>query len=133
MEELSHNSALLTRYLLGELPQAERESFEEKFFSDNDLFVELLDAKDQLISDYLGRRLSPGDLKRVEQRFLSLPERRREFELVHFLQQSSAGLQSNEQLEAERKTHSWWQTILNLLRNHQPLVALTATAILLLG
>jgi hypothetical protein len=133
MEELSHNSSLLTRYLLGDLPQAERDLLEEIFFSDNDLFIELLDAKDQLLSDYLGGRLSPDNLKRFEQCFLTLPDCRREFELAYFLQQPSARLLLNEQLEPEGEAPSWWKTILDTLRAHRSLVGLTATAVLILG
>jgi hypothetical protein len=66
------------------------EEFEEKYFNDDELFGELLDAEDQLIDDYRRGRLSPDERERFEQRFLTLPDRRREVEFARLLAESQA-------------------------------------------
>src|SRR5689334_2366307 len=108
MDEMYYNSTMLNSYLLGKLSQAEEELFEEKFFSDNDLFTGLLDAKDQLMSDYLGGRLASDDRGRFEQRFLTSPECRRELELAHFLTQPSTRQQFRQQSRPSPEIVSWW-------------------------
>jgi len=133
MEGLYYNSTMLTRYLLGELSQAERDRFEENFFSDSDLFIELLDAKDQLISDYLNGRLSPGDRGRFEQRFLTLPECRREVELAQLLTQPAARRHLNQQSEPSGEPPPWWQPVFHALRAHQLVAGLAAAALLVIG
>ena len=133
MEEQYYNSTMLNRYLLGQLSQAEQELFEESFFSDNDLFIEVLDAKDQLISDYLNGRLSPDNRGRFERHFLTLPECRRELELAHLLNQPLARQHLHRPPQPDGATVSWWQNIFDGLRIHRPLAGLAATAVLVIG
>src|SRR5215470_10491503 len=111
MNEISYNSTLLTRYLLGDLPPAEKDQLEENYFVDDDLFVELLDAKDQLISDYLGGQLSPGDRERFERRFLTMPGCQSEVELVGFLQPSLMRRSLTRQPASSGQPHNWRQAI----------------------
>jgi hypothetical protein len=130
MGELSYNSALITRYLLGDLTPAEQESLEEGFFIDHDLFIELLDTEDRLISDYLNNRLSATDRAHFERNFLTLPERRRDVELAYFLQPISKRRSSIEDLMPEPRRHNLWHATLTFLRANQTLAGITATAIL---
>lgn len=82
MSDFSYNSELLTRYLLGRLPEAEQDRLEEEYFCNNEVFLAVLDAKDQLISQYLLGKLTAEDRKQFEGHFLMLPGRRREVELA---------------------------------------------------
>ncbi len=82
MSDFSYNSELFTRYLLGQLHEAEQDRLEEEYFCNNEVFVALLDAKDQLISNYLNGKLTAEDRKQFEQHFLTLPGRKREVELA---------------------------------------------------
>lgn len=82
MSDISYNSESFTRYLLGQLPEAEQDRLEEEYFCNNEVFVALLDAKDQLISNYLSGKLAAEDRKQFEQHFLTLPGRKREVELA---------------------------------------------------
>jgi hypothetical protein len=129
MGELSYNSALMIRYLLGDLTPAEQESLEESFFIDNDLFIELLDIEDRLISDYLNDRLSATDRARFERSFLTLPERRRDVELAYLLQPTSARQPLIEHLMPEARQHNFWHEIPAFLRANQTLAGVAATAI----
>src|SRR5262245_42701935 len=130
MEKLLHNPTPLTRYLLGDLTQAEQERLEEEFFCDNDLFIELLDTEDQLISDYLSDHLSPDDRDRFERRFLSLPDRRRTLELA-CLMQRSARRDAAERPNPEDEAVSWRQSILGAFRARRPLTGLAMAALLI--
>lgn len=87
MKQSSHNQSLMTQYLLGELPERERDELEERYFSDDELFGELLDAQDQIANDYLRGRFSQPERERFERRFLTLPDRRREVEFANLFDQ----------------------------------------------
>lgn len=82
MSDFSYNSELLTRYLLGQLSEAERDRLEEEYFCNNEVFLALLDAKDQLISNYLNKTLTTEERNQFERHFLALPDRKREVELA---------------------------------------------------
>ncbi len=90
MEQPPHNRTLVRQYLMGEISERERDELEERYFSDDDLFGELLDAGDQLIDDYRHGQLSPDERARFERRFLTLPDRRREVEFAMLLAESLA-------------------------------------------
>jgi hypothetical protein len=133
MSEMSDNYTLLTRYLLGDLPPAEKDRLEENYFVDDDLFVELLDAKDQLISDYLGGQLSLGDRERFERRFMTVPGCQSEVELAGFLQPSVMRRPLTRPQKSRGQPRNWRQTIFDALRPRQPLAGLAATALLIVG
>ena len=130
MTERSYNPAFLTRYLLGDLSPSEQDSVEEDFFLDNNLFIYLLDVKDQLTSEYLGGCLSPDERERFEKRFLASPECRLEVELAYFLQQTSAR-QPVTTAPAQKAEHpSWWREFLKTLGSKPMLAGATAAAML---
>ncbi|HKQ77001.1 MAG TPA: hypothetical protein VJ810_25120 [Blastocatellia bacterium] len=73
----------LRKYLLGRLPEAEREVFDELSIVD-DIFVERLDAiEDDLIDDYVYGEISGTELAQFESHYLASPHRR---EKVKFAQ-----------------------------------------------
>lgn len=116
MSSFSYNSELLTNYLLGKLPEPERDRLEEDYFCDNEIFLALLDAKDQLISDYLNGKLGQEDRKRFEQHFLMLPGRKQEVELAasfhHFSlkpRREPTHIASKAQPSLSVNSHSVWQ------------------------
>jgi hypothetical protein len=69
-------------YWLGTLSPADQGHLEEAYFSDNDLYGELLDAKDSLIRGYLDRTLTDAERRRFEQFFLTQPGRRAEVAMM---------------------------------------------------
>jgi hypothetical protein len=132
MGEVPYNSNLMTRYLLGDLSSAEQDQLEETFFIDNDLFIELLDVKDQLISDYQSGNLSPVDREHFERRFLTPPGCRWDVELARFLQ-SSGHWSLTERSDLDKQSGTWWQSGFGALRVPQPLAVLSTAALLILG
>jgi CHAT domain-containing protein/Tfp pilus assembly protein PilF len=75
MEHESKNEALLRKYLLGDLSEADEQVFEEQVLADEELLDLLLAEEDELIDDYLGGGLSARERERFEAHFLSTPER----------------------------------------------------------
>jgi anti-sigma factor RsiW len=58
---------VVKRYLLGVLPEEERDRFEERYFSDNALFDEVEMAEDELVDRYVRGELPKDDRRLFEQ------------------------------------------------------------------
>ena len=50
--------AILRSYLLGDMPEAVRTEFADRYFIDEDLFDELLDVEYELLDEYVRGQLS---------------------------------------------------------------------------
>ncbi len=134
MEKASPTTALFTRYLLGSLSARELEQVEEQFFSDDDLFCELLETEDQLIEDYLDGQLSAEARDRFERYFLTMPARRRKVEITSLLKHSKLQHSpANElQIEPPVKITRWWQEIAAAWRLNQPVIGFSVAAAVLI-
>lgn len=132
MGELTNNFNSLTRYLLGELPPAQRDSLEEQFFTENDLFIQLLEAKERLINSYLSGLLPANDRERFESHFLNLPGHRHEVELALFFRTQLNSESSKKPLADPTQTQDWWPELLKTLRANWWLTASTATVFLVI-
>lgn len=76
----TNDEQLLSRYLLEDLREEERERFEEGYLSDDDLYMKLLVAEDELIAAYLQGELSRADRLKFERAYLTNPHKRRKVE-----------------------------------------------------
>ena len=72
----SESDKIIARYLLGELPEEERDRFEERLFTDDLFFHQIEAARDQLTEDYLRGSLSGRERERFETYYLASPSRR---------------------------------------------------------
>jgi hypothetical protein len=70
------------RYLLGELPEAEREALEEQWFVQDDTLAELKEAEDDLVDAYGRGQLSPERRVLFEARYLQDESGRRRVEFA---------------------------------------------------
>src|SRR5262245_58796761 len=86
----TRDGRLVTRYLLGELPEGQEERFESEYFSSAGAFDELLAAEDELIDAYVAGRLPPEERARFENHFLSSPERLERVEFARTLRATAA-------------------------------------------
>lgn len=82
----------LTRYLLGELPEAERERLEDAFLGDEGLFQLLSEAENDLLDDYVGGRLSAPVRERFERHYLHLPGSRERLHTARHIARERAAL-----------------------------------------
>jgi anti-sigma factor RsiW len=82
LEDKAQKEEALSRYLLGELSEQEREQVEERYFEDGKFFESLLVAEDELIDDYVRGALTDADRARFERHYLRAPERRERVEFA---------------------------------------------------
>jgi len=75
MEQEGKNEALLRKYLLGQLNEADEQALEEELLADDELSELLLAEEDELVDDYLGRELSEGERERFDNHFMVTPDR----------------------------------------------------------
>ncbi len=95
------NENLMTQYLLGDLPEAEKLRLEEQFFTDDEAFAQLQALEDELRYDYARGGLSGEQRRQFEQRFLSLPGEPQRVALAQAVLETVA--QANLPKAAERK------------------------------
>jgi hypothetical protein len=76
---------LLSRYLLEDVSDEERERVEESYLADDDLYMKLLVAEDELIATYVERELSRRDRAKFEKAYLTNPHRLRKVEATREL------------------------------------------------
>jgi anti-sigma factor RsiW len=82
MDELEQ---ITTRYLLGELSESEQMALEERFFTDPQVFNQVLQAESKLVDAYARGRLSNEMRERFEQSYLQHPARRDRVEFARAL------------------------------------------------
>jgi hypothetical protein len=61
---------LMRRYLLGDLPEAEREALEQAYFADEGRLAEVWEVENQLVDDYVRGMLPRAERERFEQHCL---------------------------------------------------------------
>ncbi len=120
---------ILRRYLLADLPEAEREKIEERLFSDETLAAELARAEVDLIDDYALDAMPPRDCELFRQNFILNNERRKN---LLFAQAVDAYLEQEISDPVEPQRRSWWQGFLLFLKTHKGWTTATATAVVLL-
>jgi hypothetical protein len=120
-----------TRYLLGELTEADMTAFEREYMSDPDVFARLVQSETALVDDYVRHRLTPEIHRRFEEHYLSHPKRR---ERVAFARVLAAKIDERQSTEATAKATppSWWKAIANFGTWPTWTVALAAASIVLL-
>lgn len=69
------NPEEMKRFLFHELSDAERESLEERFFTDENFFYDLMELENSLVDAYARGELAGDDLKRFEASLEKSPER----------------------------------------------------------
>ncbi|MCU0237890.1 MAG: hypothetical protein MUC29_00480 [Pyrinomonadaceae bacterium] len=107
------------RFLLGEMPENERELFEQNFIADEELFENLRVAEDELIENYVRGNLTNVDKQKFEANFLITEKRR---ERVAFTREMLRKLNLetvSKQPETLIETTSFWQTLVGLFKQPQ--------------
>lgn len=76
----TNDEQLLSRYLLEDLGNEERERLEEGYLADDALYMKLVVTEDELIGAYIQGELSRGDRAKFEQAYLTNPHKYRKVE-----------------------------------------------------
>lgn len=115
----------MTRYLLGQLPDAERDAYEQEWFVDKAQYVQLCEAETALIDAYVRGGLPAEERMLFERHFLAIPARRDRVRMARAL------LQTIDQPVAS--TAAWWPQWRTGWRVPQLIPALAMGVLLLLG
>lgn len=118
MKETSIKPEIVRRFLLGDLPEAERAALEDRFLDDAEVFEQMEDAENDLVDDYVGDRLGASERRLFESFYLAVAENRAKVETARFLRRE----RQNDKTEivnaavAESRTEKsvgFWQSIRN--------------------
>ena len=75
MAQEPNDRVTISEYLLGQLPDSQRQDFEQRLVSDDKALEELLVGEDELIDAYLKSELEAEQMQRFESLFLATSER----------------------------------------------------------
>ena len=97
----------MQRYLLGELPEEEREALEQEYFCDRQLFEQVVRAEHELLDRYARGLLPPPVRERCESHYLAHPVRR---ERAMFAEALAARLEQTDEVAAapSARSESLW-------------------------
>jgi CHAT domain-containing protein/Tfp pilus assembly protein PilF len=104
MSQAVKDQNTLRRYLLGELMQEELDPVEERLLVENNFFEEFELVKEDLIDLYVNQQLTPEELQRFEQFFLTTAERREDVRHAQALARQ-AKKSRQEAKQSEEKKH----------------------------
>jgi hypothetical protein len=136
MNRDTYNNQKITRYLLGSLPEADAEQFDELSFTDDEFSDALKSAEKDLVDAYVRSELSEKDLEKFETHYLASPRRREKVEFAKtfqvYAEKNFRELSASEQSKPKRN-FSKWLAALNIFTGGRALWQLgLAAAVLVL-
>lgn len=130
------NEKLISRYLLGELPEEQQVEIEDRAFSDQDYLATITTVENDLIDEYVRGELSATDRQRFESRFLASAERRKRVEFAKALRTAFSESKAPEKKTVETATAwSWRESLYAFVNGLNPAarLAFAAAAILVVA
>lgn len=124
-----NQEALMRRYLLGDLPEAEQLALETGFFADSNLLEQMQEAETDLVDDYVRGQLSNTDQQQFERHYLITPDHQ---ERVAFARELLRAANEFELPQLAPPKESFWEKLLAALRAPQFAFGAAATAVVLL-
>lgn len=131
-----NNEKLISRYLLGELPEDQQVEIEDRAFSDKDYLASITAVENDLIDEYVRGELSIADRQRFETRFLASAERRKRVEFATALRTVVSESPIPEKKLIHDVRRSWRDSLYAFLNGLNPaarLAFVAATILLILG
>ncbi len=121
------------KYFLGDLPESDAEKFEDRCYSDDQLFEQMRTVEDNLILKHLHQRMSSTEIGKFEKHYLVAPARRERYEFEKKLVEVSKEMLERLPPEEGRavETDSLWHSFLNLFRGLNLSLGLATAALLL--
>lgn len=125
MKTETENENLIRKFLFGEMTEAKRIEFEDKFLANAELFEEIKAFEDDLIEKYVRGWMNPAERLKFEQNFLTTGKRRERVEFARqlidkLLGDSAIGKNSEDSVKVSN-----WEKFVELFST--PKIALTAT------
>jgi hypothetical protein len=100
-----HNRIRL--YLLGKLPDSEKEQIEQELLANDDLFEEILIVEEELADEYVAGKLSREEQADFEKHFLATPERQQNLRFAQALNRYVRA-EANRELNATPVPPVYW-------------------------
>jgi type II secretory pathway pseudopilin PulG len=130
MDELEQ---ITTRYLLGELSEQEQAALEKRYFSDPQVFNEVLRAESELGDAYARGQLSAEMRERFEHSYLKHPSRRQRVEFARALTtRIDERARSATRVEQPALHISWKQRLLATVGGQRPALRFAMALVILL-
>ncbi|GEM_PF-4011618 len=85
-EKRTPEEAQMEKYILGEMSDAERETFEEKFIESEEFFARALIVENELVDSYANETFTGDKLVKFERNYLTTHEKRKKVENARTLQ-----------------------------------------------
>jgi anti-sigma factor RsiW len=138
MKQRADSEKLMIRYLLGDVPEDEQIRIEERFFTDDEYFEQLLALEDDLIDDYVNGELTDREREQFEEYFLASPARRQRVEFAKtFMRAGSLPALAEIAMPGEARPEPvpWWRNVMVFWRAQSlpRRFALAASVVLVLG
>jgi anti-sigma factor RsiW len=138
MKQRADSEKLMIRYLLGDVPEDEQIRIEERFFTDDEYFEQLLALEDDLIDDYVNGELTDREREQFEEYFLASPTRRQRVEFAKtFMRAGSLPALAEIAMPGEARPEPvpWWRNVMVFWRAQSlpRRFALAASVVLVLG
>ena len=124
-----NNEELITRYLLGELPEEQHIEIEDRAFSDKEFLASITAVENDLIDEYVREELPKTARRQFETMFLASEGRRKRVEFAKALVQVA-----DEARVPKRETVSWRESLAAFIHGLNPIgkIALAAAALVVL-
>jgi hypothetical protein len=122
---MSNQEQTIQRYLLGELPESEQVLLEQQYFTDQQLFEQMVQVENELVDKYAHGLLTPMIRERFEKHYLTDPQRR---ERARFAEAMAEKIGQNKMIDSREP---WLSRLLYSLRGPQLAWGLS-TAVLLI-
>ena len=85
---MTANETLIRSFLLGELPEEQRESLEARLFNEDDFYAEVLAVQEELADDYVRGDLTAKERSQLQDYFARSPRRQKRLEFATALAQA---------------------------------------------
>lgn len=128
--ELNNQTAVMRRYILGELPESEQFALEEQFFRDEAIAERMRNVEQELVDAYVRGRLAAEERSVFERNYLTSPRRveRVEFarELLKVADETPAEIASTQTSSTTFSVRKWIWDVFNPTRFSIALAAASA-------
>lgn len=120
-KKASHDDELI-RYLLGEVTEEEQVRLEERFFTDEESYQELVALEDELKYEYAQGGLTRRQRQSFEKRFLATDRDKEKVALAGAVLKKSNAVRAEAEavLTGPREAAPWWRSLASLLTLPSP-------------
>jgi Sec-independent protein translocase protein TatA len=121
----------IVRFLLGQLAEDKRTGIEDRMFTDDRFYEQVLAIQEELADDYVLENLTPDQRTAFERNFLRSPQRRERVEFATAFTRALESQTSSETSVAFDRRAGWWRSLFGLSNGFQWATVAGALALLI--